>query len=1171
MNLRRRISGATALLLVVASLLALPRLDGAGGGQIYSRSTGPGGQFVAPDEAGRPRSGGPVEVGMMDGPYLTRAVRDLPPYKPDLPNLNREMAPRNNHGFAGPNIQMPPHGNPLVDLQRSAPEPSPDGFETPLVNFAGYTSGSSPPDDTGDVGPNYYIQGDNSGGGSLITIYDKSGTQVAQFLMETLAPGAPCSNGFCDPIVQYDELAGRWMISEFDTSVDNLCVYVSQTSDPLGAWYAYSFNPAGTDQDYPKYGVWWDGYYVGVNNGGYVHVLERQKMLNGQAASYQSFDIGTLPGFGFQLALPATHEGPNPPPNGAPGIFARPVDTEIHSGYSCSPEPCDIMEVWELAVDWNTPSNSTLTKVADVRIAEYDHTLCGTSGNWDCMPQPGTAQKIDPIREPLHFPFQYRKWDTYETLVGCFAEDVDGTDHAGVHWFEMRNEGSGWYMYQEGVLGGEAGVHRSVCSAAMDGSGNIAVGYTRTGTNAPYYPSIYYSGRLDADPLGTMPYYDNVIWDATNSKTNNERWGDYAGIGVDPSDDCTFWFTTEYGCCGYTRVAAFKFDQCGTPDFTLDLTPDSLEVCMPNDAVYTVNVGQINGYGNPVSLASSGRPPGTTEDFNPNPVTPPGSSTFTIGNTGASSPGTYNVTVSGTGSGSPGHQDTSVLNLFSAPPAAPTLSSPADGSTDVSTTPTFTWSGVAQAGSYTIEIAGDPAFATIVDSASGLTSPSYTPGTPLPADTVLYWRVRAVNACGTGSNSPPWAFRTEATVCRTYAGGTGAIRDSRTNTFDAVVPTGDDGTIVDVNLLNLVGTHTYISDLDFALDSPAGTRVQLIPNMCGSADDFGKSLDDEAANPLACPLNDGATQQPDQALSAYDGESSAGTWVLRITDCCRWDTGNLNGWDLEICTGGSSASADYGDLASGYGVAWHTGDGSFRLGNTWDADTTFAPSGSDDATDDGVTFSNFVSGQQATVVVNVQGTPANGRWLRLWFDWDGNGVFDDTERVYDNGVNNGDNTILVDVPAGLSNPVNYRARLYDSAGAPLVLDPNSYNGATGGEVEDGQSPAPTAVRLRSFAALPGAAGLLLIWETEAEVNNLGFHLYRSLTRDALGERLNDALIPSRAPGQGQGATYTFLDATAQAGVTYYYTLEDVDASGWRTAHGPVVATLWRAYLPLVRR
>ena len=263
---------------------------------------------------------GPVFVSDPVVPTLTPAIRDLPTFVPD-PNLfGLEAKRRDDHGIIVPDIDMPPHRNPLAEMQSKAPGPSPSAFGTPFVNFAGVTSTSSPPDCTGDVGPNQFLQGDNGPGGSRVTIFSKTGAQQAQFLLETLG-SSPCNTGYCDPIVQYDQLADRWMISEFDTSVAVLCVYVSKTSDPLGQWWAYSFNPDGTDQDYPKYGVWPDGYYIGVNNGGYIHVLDRVKMLSGLAATFQSFKITTLSGFGFQLTLPATVEGVAPPA-GAPGIFA---------------------------------------------------------------------------------------------------------------------------------------------------------------------------------------------------------------------------------------------------------------------------------------------------------------------------------------------------------------------------------------------------------------------------------------------------------------------------------------------------------------------------------------------------------------------------------------------------------------------------------------------------------------------------------------------------------------------------------------------------------------------------------------------------------------------------------------------------------------------------------
>ncbi len=1033
----------------------------------------------------------------VSGPYtptLSVAVRDLP-VEPDLPTLYREPAQRDGRGFVGPDIQMPPHGNPLVDLQRSAPAPIPDGFETPLLNFAGIQDNSSPPDDTGDVGPNHYLQGDNGPSGSRVTVYNKAGTLLAQFDMEDLASTSPCNNGYCDPIIQYDELADRWMVAEFDSSAATLCVYVSRTPDPTGQWWAYAFDPPGGVQDYPKYAVWPDGYYMGANNGGTIVVLERADMLNGQPATMQTFAIGELPGFGFQLTVPATLEGAAPPA-GAPAYYLRPRDTEVHGGTCPS---CDLMEMWSLHVDWTTPGNSSLTSRPGVQLPDWDHTLCGTGSDWSCMPQPGTSQALDPIREPIHYPLQYRNFGTHETLVGCFAEDVDGTDHAAVHWFEIRRTppGSGnWVNYQEGVVGdGTVDVHRSVCSAAMDSAGNIAVGYTRTGSSAPYYPSIYYSGRRASDPLGTMPYYDNLIWDATNSKTNNERWGDYSGIGVDPTDGCTFWYTTEYGGNGQTRVAAFKFDECGTPDFTLNASPDILNVCAPNDAVYTVSVGTVSGFSNTVTLTSAGRPAGTTEAFVPNPLTPPDDSTFTIGNTGGAAAGSYDITIGGAAQGSPGHQDTVVLNLFTAGPDVAALLLPADGSTGVSTRPTYDWSDATGAATYDVEVSTDPDFVTIVDSATGLAASTYTPAGTLAMDTVHYWRVRAVNACGS-TVSVVGAFRTAASSCVTYVSTDvpKPISDYTWTTSNLSVPDSFD--VIDVDVILDSIAHTYDGDLDIYIRHPDTTEVELSTDNGGTGENFiNTHLDDEAATSItngSAPFT--GSFRPEGSLATLDGKASNGTWVLRIYDDAGSDTGTLNGWSLVLCGAGGGVTGDYGDLAHSYGVAWHTGDGTLRLGTTWTLDSEFAPPGYDDGSDDGVTFPNgLMPGQPNIVRVNVQGTPTNGRWLGLWFDWNGDGIFGDQaegEQVYSAAVNSGDNDITVDVPGDAATPMRYRARLYDSASNPL-RDAGSWGGATGGEVEDYTAAVQCEAGLELLpptAAQSGAPGTTVtytLWVTNA--------------------------------------------------------------------------------------
>ncbi len=514
---------------------------------------------------------GPDYVSEPFVPTLTPAVKDLPDFKPDKNLIGQEMKRRDDFGFIPILYPIEPKTDSLLSKEASAPLPSPDGFSTPIHNYSGQTSSSSPPDCTGDVGPTYFLQAVNQSVSTVEVINKNTGANTKTFTMQSLTTASPCNSGFCDPVVLYDRMANRWLISELPSSGGNVCVYVSTSSDPTGTWYAYTFAIESSLPDYPKYGVWpqngnGGSYLIGVNAGssGYhdLFALDRAKMLSGQPASFQKFSVPDLANSGFQLVLPSTVQGPNAPPNGEPAIFIRPHDDEAEDG--ANTPTYDWLDIWALTVDWATPANSALTKLPNIQISDYDMTLCGMGNTWNCMPQPGTTQKIDPIREPLHFPLQYRNFGDHQTLVGCFVEDVDGTDHAALRWFEVRKTGAGsWMLNQEGVVGGEANVHRSVGSIAMDGSGNIALGYTRTGTSSPYYPSIYYKGRLSSDGSGTMPQGEYTIVDATTSKTGNERWGDYAGMAMDPTDDCTFWFTTEYGGSGNTKVAAFKFDACG--------------------------------------------------------------------------------------------------------------------------------------------------------------------------------------------------------------------------------------------------------------------------------------------------------------------------------------------------------------------------------------------------------------------------------------------------------------------------------------------------------------------------------------------------------------------------------------------------------------------------------
>ncbi len=198
----------------------------------------------------------------------------------------------------------------------------------------------------------------------------------------------------------------------------------------------------------------------------------------------------------------------------------------------------------------------------------------------------------------------------------------------------------------------------------------------------------------------------------------------------------------------------------GSPSFTLDATPPTLNVCAPGDAVYQVNLRPVDGFSNPVTLSATGAPSGTSASFSSTSTTPPGSSTMTIGNTGALAAGSYTFAVAGA-SDTLTHQASVTLNVSALPSTVASVA-PGDGSTDQAQTPTFTWNADTGATGYDIQVALDPGFTNIVAEASGLTGNSYTLPAALNTDTSYYWRVRATNACGVGPYAVSFRFSTAA-------------------------------------------------------------------------------------------------------------------------------------------------------------------------------------------------------------------------------------------------------------------------------------------------------------------------------------------------------------------------------------------------------------------------
>ncbi|HXV78067.1 MAG TPA: choice-of-anchor J domain-containing protein [Candidatus Polarisedimenticolaceae bacterium] len=464
--------------------------------------------------------------------------------------------------------------DPLVALQwdylagRSARQ-----FDLPSRNFPGQGySGVNPPDTVGDVGPNHYVQMINGGGGALVAIYDKSEPTpnlLSSFTLDSLGSGA-CASGRGDPIVLYDRLADRWMLSEFSFSGNNLCVYISQTPDPTGGYYAYGF-AAPSFPDYPKYGVWptdanggQGSYVVTANDGGPgVYALDRGAMLVGAASTYQRLTIPPLSGFAFQAPTPADMDGPQPPAAATPAIIMRHRDTENHSGPAA---PGDLLELWEFQVDWAQPANTTLFTRPSIDVAEFDSALCGLTAFF-CFPQPGSSTTLDPLREVIMNRLQYMNHGDRETLVGNFVVDVDGADLGGLRWFELERSGGGWTLKQEGTYSIDDD-NRFMAASSMDQSGNIAIAYNIT--SSATFPSLRYTGRLDDDPPGVMTQPETVIHAGASPNSSN-RYGDYSGMNLDPADDCTFWFTgmDNLTTSWRTQIASFRFDACGC-----ELLPD---------------------------------------------------------------------------------------------------------------------------------------------------------------------------------------------------------------------------------------------------------------------------------------------------------------------------------------------------------------------------------------------------------------------------------------------------------------------------------------------------------------------------------------------------------------------------------------------------------------------
>lgn len=398
----------------------------------------------------------------------------------------------------------------------------------PLVGFSGQSAtGYYPPDTDGDVNEEYFVQMVNS----RYNVYQKDGTKILGpldlgTLWSQLPPGNWGNDG--DPIILYDEEAGRWILTQFrvNSSTKYELFAISETSDPTGAYYLYAFSFGTTMNDYPKIGVWNDGYYATYNmfqNGSFtgsrITAVERDKMLIGDPdAQMVQFHKN-----GYYATMPADIDGEMLPPDG---------------------EPCPVMyitnsktiQLWGLEVDWENTDNSSLNLMNTLIPSNF------TAFNGNII-QPNN-QNLDALSQMIMNRLAYRKFDDHASMVTNHTVYANGK--AGIRWYEMRKEDGGeWELYQEGTYAPDNTVHRWLASTAMNANGDIALAYSVT-NNEDVNPSIRYTGRHEGDPLGVMTVEEVELRSGTNSQSGFSRWGDYSCLNVDPENDTVFWFTGEY-------------------------------------------------------------------------------------------------------------------------------------------------------------------------------------------------------------------------------------------------------------------------------------------------------------------------------------------------------------------------------------------------------------------------------------------------------------------------------------------------------------------------------------------------------------------------------------------------------------------------------------------------
>jgi subtilisin-like proprotein convertase family protein len=800
---------------------------------------------------------------------------------------------------SGPDAALQRRVSPLVN---AVPGLSFDGVG---IGLGSYSPNVAPPDTTGDIGTTQYVQWVNL----AFAVFNKTtgalvfGPANGNTLWQGFGGRCETDNSG-DPIVMFDQVAQRWVMTQFAVSASPYmqCIAVSTSADATGTYRRFSY-AYGTDfNDYPKLGVWPDAYYVTYNifanassfAGSKVCAFDRNAMLSvsGVPAAQQCFQTSTT----YGGLLPADWDGQNAPPAGAP----NPVMAFDDIGN-------DGLNLWKFHVDFATPGNATFTGPAKINVTPFTP-ICASASRGACVPQAGTSTVLESLADRLMNRLQYRNFGDHESLVVTHAVVATGSA-GGIRWYEIRDPNGTPTVFQQSTYSPDS-TWRWMSSMAMDKLGNMMTGYSASSSSV--IPSVRVSGRLVSDPLNTLQA-ETPTFAGTGSQTGTlQRWGDYSNMTVDPVDDCTFWFTTEYikasGSFNWsTRIASYQFPTC----------TGSAALAAADASIAEGNSGSSNVT---VTVALN---PTSAQAVTVNYATADGTATAGVDYVAQSGTLTFapnatqqTISIQVNGDTLPEADETFFVNL----------TNPTGGAVFLDNQAIVTITNDDAQPSMTV---GD---ATVVEGDSGTRNLQFNvalSGASGQAVTVNY-----ATADGTANADRARVANTASIT----------IPDSGASTpYPAIinVPAGAiNGSVVKVTATIDGLSHTYPSDIDLLLVGPTGQSVILMSDAGTGTDVSNITLVfDDSGPPLTTAAIVAGTYHPTDltsgdtwpapapagpygtAMAGFNGLSPTGDWKLYLVDDAGQDSGSIaRGFAIDFQTTGGDYRFTSGTLTFAPGV-----------------------------------------------------------------------------------------------------------------------------------------------------------------------------------------------------------------------------------------------------------